>query len=166
MTDITQNSNEANDTYTWLDQRFSGNFIGAGALLGIFTYICRQRPTIHWWRWWSRAPEAWHHWCGRSQNSTGSNWIPIECSSEKNIFDGTPENFLSKELICKIFSTACVSTGALTHARWWKAIVSFIWPITFTQSNSTLANCHWKLSLCLGLSATAGEANCPHYKLQ
>jgi len=22
--------------------------LGAGALLGIFTYICRQRPTIHW----------------------------------------------------------------------------------------------------------------------
>jgi len=64
-------------------------FIGTGALLGIFAYICRQQPIlhcIHWWRWRSGAPAAWHHWCGRSQNSIGINWIPIECSSERNIF--------------------------------------------------------------------------------
>jgi len=66
-----------------VDQRFSENFIGTGALLGIVTYICRQRPVIHWWRWRSGAPTAWHHWCGRSQNSTGLNWIPMECNSEK-----------------------------------------------------------------------------------
>jgi len=47
VTDITQISNEGKDTYTCVDQRFSGNFIGARALLGVFTYICRQRPIIH-----------------------------------------------------------------------------------------------------------------------
>jgi len=55
-------------------------FIGTRALLGIFAYICRQRPVIdgiHWWRWRSGAPAAWRHWCGHSQNSTGINWIPI-----------------------------------------------------------------------------------------
>jgi len=26
-------------------------FIGTGALLGIFAYICRQRPIIHWIHW-------------------------------------------------------------------------------------------------------------------
>jgi len=56
-----------------LDQRFSGNFIVAVALLGIFTHIYRQWPIIHWWRWWSGALAAWHHWCGRSQISTGIN---------------------------------------------------------------------------------------------
>ena len=63
-------------------------FIGTGALLGIFAYICRQRPIIrciHWWRCRIGAPAAWHHRCGRSQNSTGINWIAI-CSSEINIF--------------------------------------------------------------------------------
>jgi len=34
-------------THARVDQRFSGNFIDAGALLGIFTYIRRQRPIIH-----------------------------------------------------------------------------------------------------------------------
>jgi len=64
-------------------------FIGTGALLGIFAFIYRQRPIIHcvhWWKWQSGAPAAWHHWCGRNQNSTEINWIPIECSSERNIF--------------------------------------------------------------------------------
>ena len=70
-------------------RRWREIFIGTGALLGIFAYICRQRPIIHcihWWKWRSGAPAAWHHWCGRSQNSTGINWIPIECSSKRNIF--------------------------------------------------------------------------------
>jgi len=53
-----------------------------------------------------------HHWCRRSQNSSGNNWIPIECSSsERNIFDGTPENFLSKELSPKFFPL-------LTNCQW------------------------------------------------
>jgi len=87
------------------------NAIGTAALLGIFAYICRQRPIIHWWRWRSGAPAAWHHWCGRSQNLTGINWIPIECSSERNIFDGTPENFLSKEGVSKIFHSSKIVSG-------------------------------------------------------
>jgi len=33
----------------------SWHFIGVGAVLGIFSYICRQRPIIHWQRWRSRA---------------------------------------------------------------------------------------------------------------
>jgi len=31
--------------------------------------------------------------------------VPIECSSARNIFDGIPESFLSKEGIPKFFST-------------------------------------------------------------
>ena len=77
----------------------------AGPLLGIFAYILRQRTIIHWWRLGSGAPAAWHHCCWRSQSSTGIIWIPIECSSERNIFDDSPDNFLSKESISKIFST-------------------------------------------------------------
>ena len=71
VTDITEFSAETKDTCTWVDQRCSGNIIGAGTLLGVFAYICGQRPVIHyihWWRWWSGAPAAWHHWCWRSQN--------------------------------------------------------------------------------------------------
>ena len=74
---------------------YGGHFIVAGALLGIFAYICRQRPIILWWRWQSGTPAAWHHWCRHSQNSTGIHWISIECSSSER--NGTPENFLSKE---------------------------------------------------------------------
>jgi len=44
-------------------------FIGTWALLGIFAYICRQRPVIHWWRWGSWAQAAWHHWCGQCRIS-------------------------------------------------------------------------------------------------
>jgi len=58
----------------------------SGPLLGIFAYIFRQRTIIHWWRWLSGAPAAWHHCCWRRQNSTGIDWIPIECSTERNIF--------------------------------------------------------------------------------
>ena len=64
----TEFSTEAKDTCTCMYQRCSGNFIGAGAVLDMYAYICRQRPVIHWWRWRSGAPAAWHHWCGRSQN--------------------------------------------------------------------------------------------------
>ena len=39
MTDITEFSTGAKDTCTCVDQRCSGNFIGAGALLGIFAYM-------------------------------------------------------------------------------------------------------------------------------
>jgi len=39
VTDITEFSTEAKDTCTCVDQRCSGNFIGAGALLGIFAYM-------------------------------------------------------------------------------------------------------------------------------
>jgi len=48
---------EAKEEYTSVDQRCSGNFIGAWALLGMFAYICRQRPIIHCiheWKW--RSP--------------------------------------------------------------------------------------------------------------
>jgi len=55
---------------------------------------------------------------------------------KKIFFDGTPESFLSKEGLYKIFSTARVSAGAHTHPRWWKAIGSFIWPITFARSEA------------------------------
>jgi len=58
----------------------------ARPLLGIFAYIFRQRTIVHWWRWLSGAQAAWHHFCWRRQSSTGINWIPIECSSERNIF--------------------------------------------------------------------------------
>jgi len=148
-----------------LIQRF--NFIGAGALPGIFTYICRQGPTIHWWRWWSGAQAAWHHRCGRSQNSTGVNWIPIKCSSEKNIFYGTPENFLSKESISNFFHCLCKRRRAYTfpvvksHRKLHLADY-----FCAKQSASTLANCHWKFSLCLGLSAAAGVANCHSCRLK
>jgi len=58
MADIADFSTEAKDTCTCVNQRCSGNFIGAEGLLGIFAYICRQRPVIHcihWWRWRSGA---------------------------------------------------------------------------------------------------------------
>jgi len=72
-------------------------FIGTEDLQSIFACICRQQFTTHWWGWLSGAPTAWHHWCRCSQKSTGSNWIQRECSSsETNIFNCTPENFLSK----------------------------------------------------------------------
>jgi len=44
---ITEFSTEAKDTCVCVDQRCSENFIGAGALLGIFAYISKQRPIIH-----------------------------------------------------------------------------------------------------------------------
>ena len=69
-----------------MHQGCSGNFISSRALLGIFAYICRQQFIINWWRWWSKAPATWHHWCGGSKNSTGSSWIPVEFSSETNAF--------------------------------------------------------------------------------
>jgi len=46
VTDIAKFSTEAKDTCTCVDQRCSGNFTGAGALLGIFAYICRQRLAL------------------------------------------------------------------------------------------------------------------------
>ena len=107
-------------------------FIGTGALLGIFAYICRQRPVIdciHWWRWRSGAPAAWHHWCGHSQNSIGINWIPIECSSESNNFWWHTWELLVKGGYLKLF------------------------PL--------LANSQWKFLRCLGLPAAAGGANYP-----
>ena len=161
MTDITQISNEAKDTYTWLDQRFSRNFIGAVALLGIFTYICRQRPIIHWWRWWSGALAAWHHWCGRSQNSTGINWIPIESNSEKNIFWWHTRKLLVKgRSLQNFFHCSCKRRRAYTsplvksHRK-----LHLADHFRAKRSASTLANCHWKFLLCLGLSAAAGGAN-------
>jgi len=168
VTDITQILNEAKNTCTCVDQRFSGNFIGARALLGIFTCICRQRPIIHWWRWWSGALAAWHRWCGRSQNSTGINWIPIECSSEKNAFWCHTRKLLVKvrylqnffHCLCKrrsAYTSPLVKTHRKLHlAGYFRA----------KRSASTLAICHWKFSLCLSLSAAARGANCPRCKLQ
>ena len=42
-------------------QMCSGNFTGAGGLLGIIAYICRQRPIVHWQRWPSGELAALHH---------------------------------------------------------------------------------------------------------
>ena len=168
MTDITEISNEAKDTYTCVDQRFSGNFIGVEALLGIFIYICRQQPIIHWWRWWSGAPAAWHHWCGRSQNSTGINWILMECSSEKNIFWRHTRKFLVKRrYLQKFFHCSCkrrrTYTSPLVKSHRKLHLANYF---RAKRSASTLAICHWKFSLCFGLSAAAGGANCPRCKLQ
>jgi len=114
---------------------YSGNCIGTAALLGIFAYIYRQRPIIHcihWWRWRSGTPAAWQQWCRCSQNSTGINWIPTECSSsERNIFDGTPEN-VSKE--------------------------GFWYLQNFSHTSQIVSR---NFSLCLGLPAAAGGVNCP-----
>ena len=85
-TDITEFSTEPKDSCTCVDQGCSGNFISTGALLGIFAYICRQQLIINWRSWRSGALATWHHWCGGSKTSTGSNWIPVECSSETNVF--------------------------------------------------------------------------------
>jgi len=41
--DITEFSTEAKDACTCVDQRCSGNFTGTGALLSIFTYICKEQ---------------------------------------------------------------------------------------------------------------------------
>jgi len=46
VTDITEFSTEAKDTCTCGDQRCSGNFIGAEALLGIFAYIFGNDPSF------------------------------------------------------------------------------------------------------------------------
>ena len=123
-------------THARVDQRCSGNFVGAAALLGIFAYICRQRPVIHciqWWRLRSGALAAWHHWCGRSQNWTGINWILIECSNERNIFwwhtwtllvkgrylqnFSTPLNLSVEILITEFGSTCCCQRGISIYNR-------------------------------------------------
>ena len=94
---------------TCVDQRCSRNFTGTGALLGIFAYIYKQLFIIHWWRWRSGAPAAWHHrvWTQPKFIWNGNNWIPVECSSTINVFWLHTWKLRIRKKHFQIFSTPC-----------------------------------------------------------